>query len=168
MELSQGYLTAVGKEINQRVIIGEMLVCTALVSHCIFPIGHCMTYYLCRLLGQREDDCARRSLRLVNGPNNESGRVEVCRFGCWGTVCDEGWDRDDAIVVCRQLGFETASAIPTRGAYFGEGRNDRPISLSQAECTGTSKLPLINCTQIINGINNCVHSQDAGIICHGR
>ena len=33
MEMSQDYLTAVGKEINQRVIIGEMLVCTALVSH---------------------------------------------------------------------------------------------------------------------------------------
>ena len=75
-----------------------------------------------QLLGQREDDCVPRSLRLVNGPNNGSGQVEICQFGCWETVCDEGWDRDDAIVTCRQLGFETAaSAIPIRGAYFGEG-----------------------------------------------
>ena len=104
----------------------------------------------------------------MNGSNNGSGRVEICQFGCWGTVCDEGWDRDDAIVACRQLGFETASAIPITGAYFGEGRADRPISLSQAECNGTSNPPLINCTKIINGINNCMHSQDAGVICHGR
>ena len=34
MGMSQGYLTAVGKEINQHVIIGVTPVCTALVSHC--------------------------------------------------------------------------------------------------------------------------------------
>ena len=105
----------------------------------------------------------------MNGPNNGSGRVEICRFGCWGTVCGEGWDRDDAIVACRQLGFETASAIPTRGAYFGEGRADRPIFVSQAECEGDrNSLTLLNCTRITDGINNCHHSQDAGVICHGR
>ena len=103
----------------------------------------------------------------MNGSNNGSGRVEVCRFGCWGTVCDEGWDRDDANVACRQLGFETASAIPTRGAYFGEGRADRPIFLSQVECERNSnKQDLLNCEKM--GTNHsCLHSQDAGVICHG-
>ena len=33
------------------------------------------------------------------------GRVEVCRDGQYGSVCNTGWGNPDASVVCRQLGF---------------------------------------------------------------
>ena len=107
------------------LLTGWMLECTALVSITIHSINVILLNDSTLIIkGQREDICARRSLKLMNGPNNGSGRVEICQFGCWGTVCDDGWDRYDANVACRQLGLTTHRAIPTWGAYFGEDRAD--------------------------------------------
>ncbi len=49
--------------------------------------------------------CINGDVRLVNGTGPHSGRVEVCFNGRWGSICDDDWGRDDAEVVCNQLGF---------------------------------------------------------------
>ena len=49
--------------------------------------------------------CTNGTVRLMNGSTSDEGRVEVCVNGEWGTVCDSGWDRREAEVVCRQLGY---------------------------------------------------------------
>ena len=41
----------------------------------------------------------------MDGRNQSEGRVEICAFDVWGTVCDDSWDDRDARVVCRQLGY---------------------------------------------------------------
>ena len=49
--------------------------------------------------------CVEDSIRLTNGPSQYEGRLEICLGGGWGTVCDDGFSKNDAIVACRQLGF---------------------------------------------------------------
>ena len=33
--------------------------------------------------------------------------MEICVEGFWGTVCDSGFGREEAMVVCKQLGIKT-------------------------------------------------------------
>ena len=48
--------------------------------------------------------CTDGSIRLADGIIENEGRVEVCVDGVWGTICDQGWDKTDAHVVCTQMG----------------------------------------------------------------
>lgn len=44
-------------------------------------------------------------VRLVNGKHNYEGRIEVNYKDTWRAVCDHGWNRKAARVICRMLGF---------------------------------------------------------------
>ena len=98
-------------------------------------------------------------VRLVDGGNEAEGRVEVNVNGEWGTVCDDGWDLNDANVVCRMLGFEEASEATAR-ARFGQGTGD--ILLDDVACVG-SESSILDCQY--TDIDNCGHYEDAGVIC---
>ena len=60
-------------------------------------------------------------VRLVGGPSEFQGRVEVQLGDDWGTVCDDLWSNADAEVVCRQLGFLSHGAKAKSNAFFGRG-----------------------------------------------
>ncbi|XP_073694589.1 soluble scavenger receptor cysteine-rich domain-containing protein SSC5D-like [Garra rufa] len=101
-------------------------------------------------------------VRLVDGPNSCSGRVEVRHDGQWGTVCDNGWDLTDAAVVCKELNCGKVIEVKS-AAYFGPGVG--PVWIVDAQCTG-SEVSLVNCTSTKWGIQSCDHLKDAGVTCH--
>ena len=104
------------------------------------------------------------AVRLVNGTNATGGTVEVCNGTRYGTVCDDRWDVLDARVVCRQLGY-SGEAVALKRAFFGSS-SSRPIYLDNVRCNG-SENSLLNCASNEVGVNDCDHSEDAGVRCNG-
>ncbi|KAJ8370120.1 hypothetical protein SKAU_G00101480 [Synaphobranchus kaupii] len=103
-------------------------------------------------------------LRLTNGPNECSGRVEVYYSGMWGTVCDHDWDMNDAMVVCQELACGRPLQAPTFH-HFGMGEG--LILLDHVSCLG-NETALLSCSAAQTGLHDCHHLEDASVICSGR
>jgi deleted-in-malignant-brain-tumors protein 1 len=99
----------------------------------------------------------------LQGPSSATGtgRVEVFYGGQWGTICDDYWDRDNAAVVCRQLGYLNA-VRPLSGRYVPDGSGK--IWLSNVHCNGNEQ-NLTSCLHSRWGNHNCGHDDDAGVAC---
>ena len=130
--------------------------------------------YDCRHRGWGNNDCTHSrdaslqcsygsvNIRLVNG-GPYFGRVEVYHNSQWGTVCDDLWDINDAHVVCRQLGFPSASSAPCCARY---GQGSGPIWMDDVLCSGT-EASLFDCTHRgWERVIYCYHGEDASVVCN--
>ncbi|XP_069098308.1 deleted in malignant brain tumors 1 protein-like [Pleurodeles waltl] len=99
------------------------------------------------------------SVRLVNGLDRCEGLVEVYYNSSWGTVCDDGWDLNDAHVVCREIGCGYPVSAPW---HYGQGNG--PIHLDDVNCRGDEHV-LWMCPHRGMGVHNCNHNEDVNVIC---
>ena len=126
-------------------------VCTS-STHCTFTLTDVT----------QNDTVDEGNVRLVGGDTPNIGRVEIFLLGQWGTVCGYGWDIADATVVCHELGFLRAVAVPSPGTF---GAGSGPSWYRNVRCAGT-ELNLTECGISFSALGSaCSHSRDAGVEC---
>ncbi|XP_038052383.1 deleted in malignant brain tumors 1 protein-like [Patiria miniata] len=103
------------------------------------------------------------AVRLVDGSTTHEGRVEVYYRCQWGTICDYGWNIEDANVICRQLGYPSARQA-WQSAHFGQGSG--PILLANVHCDGHEST-IDQCDHSGWFSHSCTrHSYDVGVTCN--
>ncbi|XP_033115361.1 neurotrypsin-like [Anneissia japonica] len=107
------------------------------------------------------------SVRLVGGIKTSRGILEVNIDGRWGTVCGESWGKDEAQVVCRQLGYKGVEEYrQSRYLYQIGNTESHPINIQTVDCTKElSKITY--CTISTDSWGSCGqdHTSDVALSC---
>ena len=126
-------------------------------------------------------NCKTGEARLQGGPNVREGRVEVCINNAWGTVCNDQFGFEDAIVTCTQMNFSSEGKTCrlwfshtydyyTAGARVVStslpGSFGTPIFLRALDCQSSMHTNILQCESDL-GITRCSHDQDVVIHCEG-
>uniref|UniRef100_A0A674ABB2 Deleted in malignant brain tumors 1 protein-like n=1 Tax=Salmo trutta TaxID=8032 RepID=A0A674ABB2_SALTR len=100
------------------------------------------------------------SVRLVDGAGLCSGRVEVKSDQSWASVCEADFDRQDAEVVCGELGCGAPAAL--QGGLYGEGEGQTWDK--EFQCKGNESL-LLDCDTSDRENNTCLPGNAVGLTC---
>jgi len=104
-------------------------------------------------------------VRVQDGSQAYNGRVEVMYNGEWGSICNTGWDINDARVFCRQLGYVDVISTGVVSDYSyaaGSGR----IWQTNVDCTGQERtFGECTFTEAWGDTGSCDHMMDVAVQC---
>ena len=82
----------------------------------------------------------------------------------WGAISSHNWDVNDALVVCRQLGYQAGAQAALKNRVFGPFIG--PVWLTNLQCTGDEK-NMMGCAhdKIANKTEQSPASKFASLIC---
>ncbi|XP_072530158.1 scavenger receptor cysteine-rich domain-containing group B protein-like [Salminus brasiliensis] len=108
--------------------------------------------------------CSGKNHNLV-GESRCSGRVEVLHGKTWDTMCDAGFDQQDAEVVCRELGCGLPVEVLGAAAF---GRGEGQVWSEELQCRGNES-QIHFCPTSSSLKHNCSHDNDVGLfaVIHG-
>ncbi|XP_066575806.1 lysyl oxidase homolog 3A isoform X3 [Amia ocellicauda] len=105
---------------------------------------------------------SKLKFRLAGYPRKHNeGRIEVFYNEEWGTICDDDFSLENALVLCKQLGFISATGW-SHSAKYGKGAGR--IWLDNVQCSGSEK-SIGDCKSRGWGNSDCTHDEDAGVVC---
>lgn len=101
------------------------------------------------------------AVRLVAFKSANIGRLEAFTAGEWGTVCLNGWTKENGAVACRELGFPGLKFLLPGHNYVPSG--DGKVAYNALGCYGNED-HLSKC--VSNFGESCQHYMDMGIVCN--
>ncbi|XP_069059289.1 lysyl oxidase homolog 3 isoform X4 [Pleurodeles waltl] len=109
-----------------------------------------------------QSPASKLKFRLAGYPRKHNeGRIEVFYKEEWGTICDDDFTLENANVLCRHLGFVSATGW-AHSAKYGKGVGR--IWLDNVICGGSEK-SITDCNSRGWGNSDCTHEEDAGVVC---
>lgn len=83
-----------------------------------------------------------QNLRLRGGSTTLDGYLEIRGpDGQWGLACDqpEGWNIDEATVVCRKLGYNRGAKLSWQGFPMKPGAEKTRVNVDKIVCKGDGR-----------------------------
>lgn len=101
------------------------------------------------------------TIRLINGTDQCSGRVEFYHNHQWTLAYNLNWGKNEATVVCREMNCGDAVDF---SASFGQAGHQRGYKVS---CSGREN-SVSQCTLREYTKNNNDQTEEAAVICSGK
>lgn len=80
----------------------------------------------------------------------------------WSSVCGDGFDQQDAEVVCRELGCAAPSTF-----HMGLYGEKAPVWMEEFQCDGNESA-LLDCSRSASAAKACSADKAVGLTCSGR